>query len=43
MDMLEENGGVGPAEGAKPREVLVSFDEEINEDEDRYGKGESKY
>ena len=27
IDMLEENGIVGPGEGAKPREVLVEDDE----------------
>jgi DNA segregation ATPase FtsK/SpoIIIE-like protein len=27
MDMLEERGVVGPAEGSKPREVLVSADD----------------
>ncbi len=30
MDMLEERGVIGPGEGAKPREILVSADEQIN-------------
>ena len=28
IDMLEENGVVGPGEGAKPREVYVSSDDD---------------
>jgi DNA segregation ATPase FtsK/SpoIIIE, S-DNA-T family len=27
MDLLEERGMVGPAQGSKPREVLLSWDE----------------
>ena len=29
IDLLEENGIVGPGDGAKPREVLISKEEEI--------------
>jgi S-DNA-T family DNA segregation ATPase FtsK/SpoIIIE len=29
MDMLEEHGVVGPAEGAKPREVLMQAEEQV--------------
>lgn len=28
LDMLEENGVIGPGEGAKPREVFIQFDED---------------
>ncbi len=34
VDMLEENGVVGPAEGAKPRDIYVSADEEGNSEND---------
>jgi len=35
LDILEENGAIGPADGARPRDVLVSTD-----DVDRMGGGE---
>ncbi len=44
MDMLEERGVIGPGEGAKPREVLVSSDDATQsvyaetEEEDENGK-----
>jgi len=34
MDMLEERGVVGPADGAKPRDVLVDSPEEVKEGEE---------
>lgn len=34
MDMLEERGVVGPADGAKPREILITSSEEIEEGEE---------
>ncbi len=33
IDMLEENGIVGPENGSKPREVLITNEEQINDDE----------
>lgn len=41
MDMLEERGVIGPADGSKPREVLVganddAYDDEEPEDDDGY-------
>lgn len=33
IDMLEENGIVGPENGSKPREVLITNKEQINDDE----------
>jgi S-DNA-T family DNA segregation ATPase FtsK/SpoIIIE len=34
MDMLEENGVIGPADGSKPREILNQGDTSSAEDED---------
>ena len=34
VDMLEERGVVGPADGSKPREVLVRESDKINENEE---------
>ena len=34
MDLLEENGVIGPADGSKPREILSSGEPESDEDED---------
>lgn len=36
LDMLEDSGVVGPADGAKPRDVYMSYDEDGNE----HGDGE---
>jgi len=36
LDMLEDSGVVGPADGAKPRDVYMSYDE----DDEGYGDGE---
>jgi S-DNA-T family DNA segregation ATPase FtsK/SpoIIIE len=33
IDMLEEKGVVGPADGAKPREILLKIQEENNQDD----------
>ena len=33
IDMLEENGVVGPGEGAKPREILIKIEESIQNEE----------
>lgn len=33
LDILEEEGFIGPADGSKPREVLVSSEEDIPDDE----------
>ena len=34
IDLLEERGIIGPQNGSKPREVLVSFDDDGDDDED---------
>lgn len=34
IDLLEDNGVVGPANGSKPRDILVGGDEEEDEDEE---------
>ena len=33
MDMLEERGVIGPADGSKPREVLDSGDRKTEQEE----------
>lgn len=33
LDILEEQGVIGPGEGAKPREILITGEEEYNEEE----------
>ncbi|MFH1890854.1 MAG: DNA translocase FtsK 4TM domain-containing protein [Candidatus Kuenenbacteria bacterium] len=33
LDLLEEEGIIGPADGSKPREILVSSSKEIDDDE----------
>ncbi len=33
LDILEEQGVIGPGEGAKPREILIAGEEECNEEE----------
>jgi S-DNA-T family DNA segregation ATPase FtsK/SpoIIIE len=38
IDMLEENGVVGPGEGAKPREVYLPADNKIEEEEEGWRK-----
>jgi len=53
MDILEENGVIGPADGSKPREVLTSEresadnsadkEEEVVEDSDGYEEEEDDY
>ena len=35
LDMLEDSGVVGPADGAKPRDIYISYDK----DDDEYGDG----
>ena len=37
MDMLEENGVIGPAQGSKPREILISADDMEEADTDEEG------
>ena len=34
IDLLEERGIIGPANGSKPREVLVSLDDEDEDDDE---------
>lgn len=34
MDLLEENGVIGPADGSKPREIIMSMDEAASDDSD---------
>ena len=29
IDLMEERGVIGPGDGAKPREILISTDEEV--------------
>jgi len=38
MDILEERGIIGPADGSKPREVLQPDDEDADEEKDSYNK-----
>ncbi|PIT90926.1 cell division protein FtsK [Candidatus Kaiserbacteria bacterium CG10_big_fil_rev_8_21_14_0_10_49_17] len=40
MDMLEERGVIGPADGSKPREVLIGGDSDLDSDsEEEYNEG----
>lgn len=39
MDMLEEQGIIGPADGARPREILIGKAEDANKDE---GEGDNR-
>lgn len=44
MDLLEENGVIGPQDGSRPREILMSGGEESDEDgsEDMYDEDDSE-
>jgi DNA segregation ATPase FtsK/SpoIIIE-like protein len=34
MDLLEENGVIGPADGSKPREILLVDNDRVGSDRD---------
>ena len=40
MDILEENGVIGPADGSKPREVLVGDDSDSGDEQEESNKNE---
>ncbi len=42
IDLLEEQGVIGPADGARPREVLVGRNEETNDGDDDFGDDERR-